>query len=95
MANVTKPELVTELSERLDITKVKAADILDALFGQGGIIAVNMRAGNTVKISGFGTFTSKHRAARNARNPKTGGVVKVEAKDVPNFRFVKSFKNEF
>ncbi|VVC84914.1 Integration host factor beta subunit [Sideroxydans sp. CL21] len=39
-----------------------------------------------VEIRGFGTFGILHRLPRNGRNPKTGLIVEVPAKDVPHFK---------
>ena len=39
-----------------------------------------------VEIRGFGTFSVRHRNARNGRNPRTGEKVVIPAKDVPMFK---------
>jgi nucleoid DNA-binding protein len=43
--------------------------------------------GRTIELRGFGTFYVRERAARPARNPKTGEVVPLEARVVPLFKF--------
>ena len=50
-------------------------------------------AGETVQLVGFGTFEARSRAAREARNPKTGETLKVAAKKVPAFKPGKAFKD--
>ena len=46
----------------------------------------------SVRIFGFGTFTTKKRATRNGRNPKTGKTIKIPATTVPNFKAGKTLK---
>lgn len=50
-------------------------------------------AGNKVDIVGFGSFLSADRAARTARNPKTGETVQVAAKKAVKFKVSKTFKD--
>jgi len=56
-------------------------------------IVNTMKKGEEVSIAGFGIFSVKQRAARMARNPKTGEQVKVAAKRVPKFRPAKGLKD--
>lgn len=42
-------------------------------------ILENLKAGEKIQISGFGTFEVRERAERKGRNPKTGEVVSVPA----------------
>ncbi|MBF0363710.1 MAG: HU family DNA-binding protein [Oligoflexia bacterium] len=55
-------------------------------------IISNVKKGNDVTLSGFGTFTKIRRAARTGRNPSTGAKIKIKAKTVPKFRPGKEFK---
>ena len=48
--------------------------------------------GIKVQLTGFGTFERRYRAARNVRNPSTGEIIVVEAKDVPAFKAGNDFK---
>lgn len=50
-------------------------------------------AGNKVDIAGFGSFQPADRAARTARNPKTGEAVQVAAKKAVKFKVSKTFKD--
>ena len=69
-----KSELVAAAAKRLDLSKARAGEIVDAFFGTEGIVAGELRKGNTVQISGFGSFEPRQRGARNGRDPKTGQV---------------------
>ncbi len=71
-------------------TKVQAEEVVDGLFNA---ITDTMKKGGEVSIAGFGIFSVKARAARMARNPKTGEQVKVAAKKVPKFRPAKALKD--
>ena len=50
--------------------------------------------GNRIEIRGFGSFGVKERRARQGRNPKTGAMVKVDAKRIPFFRAGKELRIE-
>jgi DNA-binding protein HU-beta len=44
------------------------------------------RTGESVVCQGFGTFSKKHKEARDGRNPATGEALKIAAKDVLHFK---------
>jgi DNA-binding protein HU-beta len=71
-------------------TKVQADQIVDALIGA---ITSTLKKGEEVSIAGLGIFSVKDRAAREARNPRTGEMVKVPATTVPKFRAAKALKD--
>ena len=48
--------------------------------------------GDRVELRGFGTFSTKHRAARTGRNPRTGETVHVAEKAVPAFKMGKELR---
>ena len=56
------------------------------------IISLSLMQGNRVEIRGFGTFSTRKRAERISRNPKTGTAVGVVQKNHPYFRASKSLK---
>lgn len=71
-------------------TKVQADQIVDALISA---ITSTLKKGEEVSISGLGIFSTKMRAAREARNPRTGEMVQVPATTVPKFRPAKALKD--
>jgi len=87
MAN--KQTLVDVVHGKLGGTRVQAEEIVDAVFDT---ITNTMKAGEEVSVAGFGVFVAKERAARTARNPKTGAAVAVPAMKVPKFRAAKALK---
>lgn len=83
---MNKAELTEALAAQLDMAKTDAARAVEALFGTDGIIARELKGGNKVQITGFGTFQSRKRAARTGRNPRTGESIQIEAAVMPTFR---------
>ena len=51
------------------------------------------KKGGEVSIAGLGIFSTKNRAARTARNPRTGEAIQVKAMRVPKFRASKGLKD--
>jgi DNA-binding protein HU-beta len=79
---VNKAQLIDALAERLGDKKVAAA----AVTGLVDLVVQTVTAGDKVTITGFGVFEKRARAARTARNPRTGEEVTVQQTDVPSFR---------
>ena len=50
--------------------------------------------GETVRVANFGTFGTRKRATRTARNPRTGEIIQVKAMDVPFFKASKKLKEK-
>ena len=72
---MNKSEMADKLAGKADLSKAKASEVIDHLFSTKdgeGIIAVELDAGGKVNITGFGNFSTKHRAARQGRNPAKG-----------------------
>jgi DNA-binding protein HU-beta len=86
---VNKAELIDALSERLG-DKRSATDALDAVLAE---IQSAVTKGEKVSITGFGVFEKRVRAARMARNPRTGEAVRVKKTSVPAFRPGAGFKD--
>ena len=87
---MNKADIISKVHEVLDTTKADAERAVDAVFGS---IEEAMKDGAQVSIAGFGIFEAKMRAAREARNPRTGETVKVPAMRVPKFRAAKALKD--
>ncbi len=85
-----KQDLVNVVVEVTGGTKVQAESIVKAIIDA---ITKELAKGGTVDIAGFGKFEAVKRAARTARNPRTGEMVKVPAKRVPKFKAAKALKD--
>jgi len=74
----------------LNGTKVQAEQVVDTVFDS---IVNSLKKGEEVSIAGIGIFSVKQRAARQARNPRTGEAISVPAMKVPKFRAAKALKD--
>ena len=78
---VSKSQLAQRIAAR-GATPAQAAHAVDAVLGE---ITAALAAGEKVTLLGFGSFEPVARAARTARNPRTGETVPVAAATVPRF----------
>ena len=86
---MNKAELIEVLTEKLDVDRRHAAEAVEHLIDA---IVRAVQKGESVTITGFGVFERRRRAARVARNPRTGETVKVKPTSVPAFRPGAQFK---
>lgn len=86
---MNKAGLVDVAHEELGGTKAQAERVVDSIFDT---IVKTLKGGEEVSIAGVGIFSVKDRAARTARNPKTGEPIQVPAMRVPKFRAAKALK---
>ena len=87
---MNKAALVEAVHEVLGGTKVQAEQVIDTVISS---ITETLSKGEEVSIAGLGIFSAKMRAARTARNPRTGEMVNVPAMRVPKFRAAKALKD--
>ena len=87
---MNKTDLINQLAERLDGDKKAAQAAVEGIID---LVQREVQKGRNVSISGFGVFEKRLRAARTARNPRTGEAVKVKKTTVPAFRPGKYFKD--
>ena len=87
---MNKSELIDAIAQLGGLTKVDAGKALDATIES---ISAALKAGDTVTLVGFGSFSVKERAARTGRNPKTGAELKIPASKVPSFKAGKGLKD--
>lgn len=87
---MNKQALVELVHEKVGGTKVQSEEIVNGIFDA---IVDTLSKGEEVSIAGIGIFSVKDRAARVARNPKTGEPVNVPATKVPKFRAAKALKD--
>lgn len=73
---MTRTELIACMAKDTGITKSKAADFLQAL---ADIVAKEVQSGESVTITGFGTFSLKETAARQGHKPGTGETIEISA----------------
>ncbi|WP_144957918.1 HU family DNA-binding protein [Pseudomonas oryzihabitans] len=85
-----KSELIDQIASHADLPKAVATSALDATLDA---ITSALKAGDTVSLTGFGTFEVKERAARTGRNPQTGQSMDIAASKKPSFKPGKSLKD--
>lgn len=88
---MNKAELSLKLSERLDIPKKLAEDLIEN-FEQ--LVVQSLVAGDEVTIAGFGTFSARTRSARMGVNPRNPSEkIRVPEVRVPKFKAGKGLKD--
>lgn len=80
---MTKKEIVKAISEEIGLTQLKTKDIVQKTFDA---IVETLVADGRIELRNFGVFEVKKRAARKARNPRTGEKVFVAEKFVVTFK---------
>ena len=87
---MNKTELVDAVAESANLTKADSGRAIDSLID---IVTATLKAGDTVAIAGFGTFSVGDRAARTGRNPQTGETMEIPAAKSPKFKAGKALKD--
>jgi nucleoid DNA-binding protein len=82
-SNVTKKEIVKAISDEIGLTQLKTKEIVQKTFDA---IVETLVADGRIELRNFGVFEVKKRAARKARNPRTGDKVFVPEKFVVTFK---------
>ena len=88
---MTKSDIIIEVAEGTGLTKVEIEAVLEGVILS---ISESLMRGERVDIRGFGSFLVKNRAARDARNPATREIVKLQERFVPVFKVSKLLKEE-
>ena len=80
---MSKTELVEFIAAEANVSKAEAGRVLDATLAG---ITKGLKKEGKVALVGFGTFSSKKRAAREGINPLTKEPMKIPAKNVVSFK---------
>lgn len=84
-----KPDLAAVIADKADISKDKAAEVLNALLSQ---VTTAVSKGESVSLIGFGSFERRSRAARTGKNPQTGAAIQIAASNTVAFKPGKALK---
>lgn len=87
---MNKSELASAIAEKAGLTKAQASEAVDALVD---VVTGALKAGDDVRLTGFGTFAASQRKATTGRNPATGAEIQIPARTVPKFSAGKSLKD--
>lgn len=83
MQTVTRAHLAETIYAQVGLSRNESADLLETVLER---MASTLQGGDSVKISGFGTFSVRQKGRRIGRNPKTGEEVPILPRRVLVFR---------
>ncbi|KON48557.1 HU family DNA-binding protein [Mariprofundus ferrooxydans] len=87
---MNKTDLINYVAIETGLNKVSATDAVEATLD---VITSALIGGDSVSLVGFGSFSVVARAARTARNPRTGEPIEVAASKAPKFKAAKALKD--
>ena len=85
-----KTELIEKIASETELSKKDVAAVCDALIAT---VADVIAADDSIQFSGFGTFSSKVRAAHTGRNPQTGAAIEIPESRLAVFSASKALKD--
>lgn len=83
MSTVTRASLAEKIHTQVGLSRSESIDLLEAVLET---MAATLERGESVKISGFGTFMVRRKGQRSGRNPKTGVEIPILPRSVITFR---------
>ncbi len=87
---MNKAQLIDAVADATDLSKASAGRAVESVLD---IITTSLKRGDAVTLVGFGTFTTRNRAARAGRNPRTGATIQIPASTLPVFKPGKALKD--
>jgi DNA-binding protein HU-beta len=87
---MNKVELIAAVAERTDLTKAKAAEVVDAVLAA---IEEALKKKEDVRLVGFGTFSLSTRKASEGHNPRTGEKMTLPASTSVRFKAGKGLRD--
>ncbi len=88
---MNKTELIKKVAAENELTLKEATAVVNCVFNS---IMDSLAAREPVSIFGFGSFSCRHRDARQGRNPATGKTIKIKASNTPVFKAALAFKEK-
>lgn len=83
VGTITRADLTDAIYRSLGISRTESSTFVERILEE---IATSLEAGESVKISSFGTFSVRDKKMRMGRNPKTGEEVPITPRRVISFR---------
>ncbi len=80
---MTKADIVERIHASTGMTLKESSEMVETVFS---IMKSTLETGETLKISGFGSFVVKQKNDRRGRNPQTGETITIEARRVLSFK---------
>lgn len=86
---VTKTALISQIAEKSQVSQAQAEKLVNAFID---VVTKNLKKGNEVTVTGFGTWRKTNRKARKGVNPKTGESMNIAASTSVSFKTGKTLK---
>lgn len=86
---MNKQDLIAHIAETASVSHAKASAAVNAMIDA---LSEALAQGDSVTLTGFGTFSVGARAARQGRNPATGQAIEIPACKAPQFKAGKTLK---
>ena len=80
---ITRAELSEAVYQRIGLSRTESSELVELVLRE---ISDTLAAGETVKLSSFGSFVVRDKGARVGRNPKTGIEVPIDPRRVLSFK---------
>ncbi len=80
---MTKADIVEKIHTTTGLSKKDSTAMMESVFA---IMKESLEAGESIKVSGFGSFEVRQKEARRGRNPQTGEAITIEARKVLTFK---------
>lgn len=87
---MNKADFIGAVAEASGMTKADAQRAVDAVID---VVKDTLGKGESISLTGFGTFDVRERAARTGRNPRTGETIQIKASKNPAFKAGKALKD--
>jgi len=88
---MTKSGLIDLISEKANITRVKAELVVTTVFDS---MVTAIRQGHRIEVRDFGSFEVRHYNPYKGRNPRSGEVIEVPEKVIPFFKVGRNLKRQ-
>ena len=86
---LTRMDLADAVHSQVGLSRNESADLVESVLNH---VSDALVSGEAVKVSSFGTFSVREKAARVGRNPRTGETVQVGVKNAPYFKTGKELR---
>ena len=86
---MNKTDVIDKIAEKTELSKSEVEKVISSFFET---IKSTLKGKQSVRLVGFGTFSSNERKARVGRNPQTGEEIKIPSCYYPKFKPGKEFK---
>jgi DNA-binding protein HU-beta len=81
--NMTKADIVDIVAQGTGLTKIETAAVIEGFLAT---IAHALKKGDRIEIRGFGTFFIRERKEKHTANPRTGQIMHIPHRIVPDFK---------